>query len=160
MTTKFVKHLILVPAIAFLIAGHPRHTGAQATAITENLQFPIAFDVFVPCANGGAGEIVSVSGTLHEVFHITFDAAGAVHLKIHDQPQGISGFGQTTGMKYQATGVTQQQLSTNPFTFVNNFRIIGQGPGNNFLIHQVFHVTVNANGEVTAFVDHASAECR
>jgi hypothetical protein len=160
MTTKFVKHLILVLAVALLIAAHPRSTSAQATAITENLQFPIVFDVFVPCANGGAGETVSLSGTLHEVFHITFDVNGGVHVKIHDQPQGISGFGQASGAKYQATGVTQQQSNTNPFTFVNNFRIIGQGPGNNFLVHQVFHVTVNANGAVTALFDRPSIECR
>ena len=160
MTTKLVKNAILLVAVAFLIAGHTRSASAQATAITENLQFPIAFVVFVPCANGGAGEIVSLSGTLHEVFHITFDANGGVHVKIHDQPQAIRGFGQASGAKYQATGVTQQQSNTNPLTFVNNFRIIGQGPGNNFLVHQVFHVTVNANGAVTALFDRASAECR
>jgi hypothetical protein len=86
--------------------------------------------------------------------------AGGVHVKSHAQPQGISGFGQTTGAKYQATGVTQERFSINPFTFVNNFRIVGQGPGNNFLVHEVFHVTVNANGTVTAFVDRVSVECR
>jgi hypothetical protein len=156
---KLVKSAFSLLAFAFLIA-QTRSISAQATTTTENIQFPILIEVFVPCANGGAGEIVSLAGTLHEVFHITFDATGSVHLKIHDQPQGVSGIGQTTGAKYQGTGVTQQQLSTNPFTFVNSFRIIGQETGNNFLIHQVFHVTVNANGEVTAFVDRASAECR
>jgi hypothetical protein len=43
---------------------------------------------------------------------------------------------------------------------VNNFRIIGQGPGNNYLVHEVFHVTINANGEVTAYVDNFSIECK
>jgi hypothetical protein len=45
-------------------------------------------------------------------------------------------------------------------TFVNNFRIIGQGPGNNFLVHEVFHITFNANGSITAFVDKFSVDCR
>src|SRR5437870_11727085 len=45
-------------------------------------------------------------------------------------------------------------------TFVNNFRIIGQARGNNFLIHENFHITINANGRVTAFVDNFSVDCR
>jgi hypothetical protein len=44
-------------------------------------------------------------------------------------------------------------------TFVNNFKIIGQGPGNNFLVHQNVHITVNANGTLTASVDNFSTEC-
>ena len=43
---------------------------------------------------------------------------------------------------------------------MNNFRIIGQGPGNNFLVHETFHVTINANGVVTATVDNFSVECK
>ena len=43
-------------------------------------------------------------------------------------------------------------------TYINNFRIIGQDPDNNYLVHETFHVTVNANGELTAFVDNFSIE--
>ena len=76
------------------------------------------------------------------------------------------GVGLTTGDTYNATGVTQEQDSlplTNgatEFTFINNFKIIGQGPDNNLLIHQTVHVTVNANGDVTTTVDNLSVECR
>ena len=45
-------------------------------------------------------------------------------------------------------------------TFVNNFRIIGQGPGNNFLVHEVFHITINANGDVTVIHDSISVDCK
>ena len=45
-------------------------------------------------------------------------------------------------------------------TFVNNFRIIGQGPGNNFLLHEDFHITVNANGDVITSHDNFSADCK
>src|SRR6266571_2847053 len=30
----------------------------------------------------------------------------------------------------------------------------------NFLIHENFHITINANGRVTAFVDNFSVDCR
>ena len=138
---------------------------ARAAAITEttNLQIPLTLEVFVPCANDGAGELVELTGTLHVLLHITTDGRGGFHVKSHSQPQGISGVGLTTGDKYQATGVTQDVFHLTAGiteTFVNNFRIIGQGPGNNFLVHENFHITITPNGDVTAFHDNFSIECK
>ena len=133
---------------------------------TINLSVPTTLLVFVSCANGGAGELVLLSGDLHILIHETINSAGGLSFKEHFQPQGISGAGLTTGDKYQATGVTQDHVSIAanglPFeeTFVNNFRIIGQGPGNNFTVHENFHITVNANGDITAFQDNISADCK
>ena len=62
----------------------------------------------------------------------TANSAGGFHLKYHSQPQGLTGIGLTTGLKYQATGVTQEEINVNAAevtTFVNNFKLIGQGPG-------------------------------
>jgi hypothetical protein len=44
--------------------------------------------------------------------------------------------------------------------FINNFKLIGPGPGNNLLIHEDIHVTINANGTLTATHDHFTAECK
>lgn len=44
--------------------------------------------------------------------------------------------------------------------FVNNFRIIRQGPGNNLLVREALHVTVNAKGDITATVDNLSVDCK
>jgi hypothetical protein len=136
-----------------------------AAEVTTNDSIPVVIGAFVPCANGGAGEPIMVSGQLHVLFSTTIDENGGVHLKTHFQPQGISGIGLVTGDKYQATGVTQEHLNLlGPLpitdTYVNNFRMIGQGPGNNLLVHQTFHLTVNANGTVTASVVNSSVECR
>jgi hypothetical protein len=136
---------------------------AGATVVTTNVQIPYQDSVFVPCAMDGAGEWVDLSGTLHVLFHTTLNNNGGFHTKTHSQPQGVSGTGRTSGDKYQGTGVTQDNFNGNvgsQYTFVNNFRVIGQGPGNNFLVHQLMHVTVNANGEVTASVDNSSVECK
>jgi len=119
----------------------------------------------VPCANGGAGEPVALSGDLHILFTFTINGNN-VSLKSHFQPQGVTGVGLTTGDKYQATGVTQDHFKASlqngqfEMTFVNNFRIIGQGPGNNFLVHITTHLTGNANGVVTASVDNFSLDCK
>ena len=136
---------------------------AKASTFTVNVKIPINLVVFVPCAAGGAGELVDLNGLLHVLFHVTIDDSGGFHSKFHFQPQGVSGTGLTTGDKYQATGETQGTDNGKvgfESTFVNNFKIIGQGVGNNFLVHENFHVTVNANGTLTAFVDNFSVVCK
>jgi hypothetical protein len=155
-----MKPVIALLAVLSLVGVFSTATLAE---VITNDRIPFTISVFVPCANGGAGEIVDLSGTLHVVFHVTVDSDSGFHSKSHSQPQGVTGIGQITGAKYQATGVTQDQFNGkvgSEFTYVNNFRIIGQGPGNNFLVHQNVHVTVNANGEVTANVDNFRAECK
>ena len=159
------KAISLVLALTLASSLVAAVSAAPALAITTNDFVPFAQAVLVPCANGGAGEVVLISGTLHIQQHITINDNRA-NIKSHFQPQGAGGVGLTTGDTYNATGVTQEQDSlplTNEateFTFINNFKIIGQGPDNNLLIHQTVHVTVNANGDVTTTVDNLSVECR
>jgi hypothetical protein len=108
---------------------------------------------------------VTLTGDLHVLIHETIDSSGGYHFDAHFQPQGISGIGATSGAKYQGTGETSFRFNVPgppPFeqSFVNNFKIIGQGPGNNFLIHENMHITVNANGDLTVFQDNFSADCK
>ena len=144
--------------------GEVNITQPGSNSFSSSVIIPISIGVFVPCANGGAGEFVLLSGNLHSLFHFTDDGAGGFHAMNENNPQGISGTGTITGDKYQGTGVTLSHFNTSglPFnqTFVNNFRIIGQGTDNNYLVHQTFHITVNANGQLTALVDNFSVECR
>ena len=134
-----------------------------ASTLTQNTVFPIDVFVFIPCAAAGAGELVLLSGELHDLFHVTSDGNGGFHVRGHDNPQGVSGTGFSTGAKYQGTGVTQFEFTSKAGfeeTDVNNFRIIGQGPGNNYLVHDNFHVTVTAKGEVTASHDNFRIDCK
>ena len=109
---------MMVVIIGFMIP-----VNAEATTVTADNKIPISISVFVPCAVGGIGEVVDLSGELigrqwRFPFEIVF--------------QGVSGMGQTSGDKYQSTGVTQSDFNGNvrsEYTFVNNFRIIDQGSG-------------------------------
>src|SRR5438309_860151 len=128
----------------FLFAALALFTVQANAAKQINDISDINLTVFVPCAAGGAGEIVDLSGPLHTLITFTIN-----------------------GNKYQATGVTKDFSFKFSFqngqanqTFVNNFRIIGQGPGNNFLVHEVAHITFNANGTVTVFHDNFSIDCK
>jgi len=154
-----VATLASIGAMLALLAAPAR------AEVLINDSFLLNISVFVPCANGGAGEVVDLSGPLHELISLTINGNN-ISGTTHFQPQGISGTGETTGDKYQATGVTEDHFNSSfqngqfNETFVNNFRIIGQGPGNNFLVHENFHITVNSNGDVTTSHDNFSADCR
>ena len=138
---------------------------AAASVTTTNVIFPVDTDAFVPCANGGAGEIVALSGDIHDLFHFVING-NRFKGKVHTQPQGIRGVGLTTGDRYRGTGVTQETFGGSlvngqaTSTFVKTFLIIGQGPEINFIIHEVVHVTLNAHGELTAVVDNFSVTCK
>lgn len=154
--------LLIVVLLMAALAG-PTSASAAADSFTVSQNFPIDIVVFVPCANGGTGEEVELSGNLHDLFHVTFTPSGGFRLSGSDNPQGISGIGLTTGAKYQGTGITRFNFGGRvgaEETDVNNFRIIGQGPGNNYLVHDNFHITINANGTVTSFHDNFSVECK
>ena len=140
-------------------------TSASFAAVTtsDNESILINQPVFVDCANGGAGEFVILQGRLHTLFHTTFNQSGLAMIKTHSQPQGVSGVGQVTGAKYQGTGVTQDIFTArigNQETIINNFRVVGQGKGNDFTVHKNLHLTVNPNGIVTAWFDNLRADCR
>jgi hypothetical protein len=149
--------MCLVAVLAIVIT--PANAAVQVNDTTV-----ISLTVFIPCAAGGAGEVVDLNGPLHTLISFTINGSN-VSGYFHFQPQGISGTGETTGVKYQATGITQESFKNSlqngqaNFTFVNNFRIIGQGPGNNFLVHETLHFTVNADGTLTVFHDNFSISC-
>ena len=158
MKTNLMMAMTCLLALVFVAAS------ANA-AVQVNTTTDISLQVFVPCAAGGAGEIVDLSGPLHVLMSFTINGNNVSGVQ-HFQPQGISGTGETTGAKYQATGVTsttfQMSLQNGQAseTFINRFDIIGQGPGNNFRVHETAHITFNAAGTVTVNFDDFSVECK
>jgi len=157
------KSLFLAVTLVLMTVLTVAPASAQATTTTNNFQTFIDIVAFVPCAAGGEGEYVFFSGTQHGVAVTTIDDTGSFHTQLHFQPQGIRGEGLTTGTSYQWTGATQASFNGQAGyenTFINNYRLIGEGPNNNLLIHQSFHATVQPDGEVTIVVDDYSVECK
>lgn len=138
---------------------------AKATTFTSNQKLPFNSTIAVPCANGGAGENVDLTGDIHILIHTTLNGNNFT-TKYHFQPQGVSGIGETTGDKYQASGVSQEEIKGSfkngkyIDTYINNFKLVAPGKGNNYLVHVNVHITVNANGETTANVDNLNVDCK
>jgi hypothetical protein len=124
---------------------------------------PLFTTVTVPCAVGGAGEMVDLIGVTHAVFAVAHDGDGGLHIVTHFNNAGVSGVGLTTGNKYQASGgdyfVSSSGRPGNEFTLVNNFLMTAPGPGNNVRVHELVHVTTDANGVVTADVENITVDC-
>ena len=76
---------------------------------------------------------------------------------------GGSGIGEVSGDRYRVVGVNQrihiEGRVGSTETHVTTFGLIGPGPGNNLVGHLVYHITVNANGTVTALVEISRVEC-
>ena len=164
--SRALRTLIVIAGVSVGIVAMPAGIHGQAAGSKQNFAFPVTIVAFVPCANDGVGEFIQVTGNLHLLTHTVVNQSGITE-KLHFQPQGIAGTGVDSGDKYQATGVTQQitHTSSDPgavliFSFVNNFRMIGQGSRNNLLVHQTVHMTTNARGVQTASVDNSSVTCR
>jgi len=154
-------------AIALFLFGFG--TVQQSVAQATSVKVPITMLVFIPCADGGNGELVEMSGTLNIVTATNIDANGCAHVKVHFQPQQLTGTGSVTGKKYQGTGVTQATTFDKTVcgegciieeNFNNNFRMIGQGPGNNYMVHENTRVRINiCTNEVTIISSNSSIEC-
>jgi hypothetical protein len=140
-------------------------TAAQAgnTTIT-NTSTPISFSAPVPCANGGVGEVVDFTGTIHELIRTTVND-NHVSSTLEENFQGLKGTGETTGDTYVGNGHVTESLSgslTNgqlTETAVLHEAFNGQGSAPNLTISELFHITVNANGDVTTSFSDFEVTC-
>jgi hypothetical protein len=104
------------------------------------------------------GEDVQVSGTIHLVNQTQADGSVVGHFNY----QNVGGLGLTSGTIYQISAVDQVRLSA-PFPSsihsVQSFHLISRGSDSNLLVQVLYHITVDANGEVTASIDAFDMQC-
>jgi hypothetical protein len=164
MSALFFKRLpqAMVAIFTSLAAPH-----VAADVFHSNTSQPFAETLFVRCANGGTGELVDLSGQIHEDVFINTNKAGKVVVRTRSQLQGVSGIGRSSGDRYHASQEAQgsehiDTIDNLPFSFsfVDSLRVIGQGPGNNFTAHYMAHLTVSASGNVAADMTHFSSDCK
>ena len=153
------KILTLVTMLA-LAAGSTFPAYAQALTVTDRVTVP--FETVITACNG---EDVFLSGELLLIFHTTIDDRGGIHSKFTLVPRAVRGVGSLTGIQYKAVGGQRDQFNADadfaPLneTFTSMFNLVSQAGTDNLQIKATFHITIDANGEVTAFLDRFSAEC-
>lgn len=137
-------------------------TAAQAEVVS-NTTVSYAYAGFVPCANGGAGELMT--GTIDAHNLVTSTVNDNVDVWQFASELRGSLVGRVTGDTYRLTGVTrgtyteslQGDVSTS--TYVNRYRLIGPGAGNDLVVRETAHVT-RSGDDVVVRHDDFDIECR
>ena len=149
----------IVVAVVLAIAGPGEATPARV------IRVPVDSRLFLPCANGGAGEVVHFTGMILGVSSGTQDGAGGSHAHSVEVEQGVHGTGETTGRRYVEHFVNLFTSSTGadglPLVSTQQliYRVDSAGRGADSLIRIRNHTTINANGTVTVSFDDTTMEC-
>ena len=130
----------------------------------DNIIHAVPFEttLFVPCANGGAGENVVLSGFTNFVYRISWTDRGftsGYHENVHE----VKGVGAITGEKFTASGGTNGTVMG---SWVNDqwvgilnrqMRVIGQNTS--FTVKYKSHITVISDGTVKVNNIEQTADC-
>ena len=153
------KLIALIALTSLMTLGTP---GTALASVEENFTFPVEGIVF---ENICGETLTHTAGQLHVLITYT-ENDNRVSGMMHFQPQGAK-IVDESGRTYSGTGVgmvrfnePRDENGAVNFTAVDSFKLIGHGKAPNFLEQVVSHVTINANGEVTAEVEFASQQCR
>jgi hypothetical protein len=150
--------------LCMMVGTLPANASASTSTTISTVQ--INQSTFALCANGGAGEVINISGTMSSLFHITIDDSGGTHSVLkEDNLRGVQGIGEITGNKYQLIRANTQTFEVNSgglpitVTFESNFKLISHGSDSDNLAHILRHITINENGTVTTEIEKISAVC-
>jgi hypothetical protein len=140
---------------------------AQATTEHFDASYTIVDTQVGYSCIGGDGEDLLVNGPIHIHGTVTYDANGIGHWSYHENLQGVAAIGLQTGTQYRFVDTRNNNVSDHRTTTLGkeltstiNTRIVRQGSGIALRDHATFHVTYNANGDETAYVDHIVFACQ
>ena len=164
--TPLVSTVVVVAAACSDAPAAPRVDVQRPAfdAVTSTVKIPIE-ETYIGGAICGTPEAIQFTLREQLVLHETDDAAGCIHLLFVVNDKGTTGLGLTTGTKYHQTGATVETTHlTDSFPFVDTFifvvNLVAAGRAPNYRLHVNAHVTVNANGELTALVDNFTEGCQ
>ena len=153
-----MRKLLLAAVVALALAAVP---AASSAAVVQNVRVPLAATFFDPCT----GDVITFSGTIHLLVGVTPDGSGGFHLHVADNVSDVTGVGIPSGTVYHGVGGDWFELNARPpFPFETTqtdvFGLISTGSTPNLVANDTLHITVNADGTVTAQVIRVSFSCR
>lgn len=121
-----------------------------------NPNFTVVTPLDSTAYNECTGEFVHFVGTVYVAFGEVVDGSGGLHLTVQFRGR-LDGVGLTSGRKYSINNSSTESFNLNSNnwqfndTFTQHWKLISQGSADNGYVRQVFHVALNANGELTSF---------
>lgn len=161
MSVNRILALLALSLLALVCAGSQHVARAQATTVTSNATFPFT-ETTVTCDD----VFVTLAGKMHVLAHVTTDAQGGRHATLQINTEGVKGT-DVAGNKYVSSATNNDSLneagtmgSQSEHTVTTKFLLIGKGNLPDLLVKATMHITINADGEMTAEVTNVVAQCR
>ena len=145
--------------------GHSVTLAEDGRRALELLQADTRAPFDVVLFNECTGEAVDINGELEIRIRTTIDATGGIHGAFHLTPRHVRGVGVESGIAYHAVGGLHDSFNAAAdfaplvFTTTQMFNLVSQGGSDNLQAKFGLHVTVNAQGEVTAEISNFSLAC-
>ena len=160
-TPLMLPALTLGLALALMLTAFAPAARAQEEAPGPvNERLPVAFEAENPCT----GEALFVEGTLHLVGRTTEDAAGGLHLMGHSNLEGKATSASGAGYVLVPGGNNPVSVRSGALqTLASHSKFVRQGEGvaaDDFASSWIFHLTVDAEGNIDPVVDKFASECR
>jgi len=151
---RFIQAALLASALAFM-------PGAASAAVVTNVQAPLNITVVSPCN----GDVIAVTGSIHLLASSTSDGSGGFHITFMDNVSQVTGVGSVSGATYHGVGGDWFSANARPpfpveLTATDVFGLISTGSAPNFVVTDTLHITLNADGTLTANVARLSITCR
>ena len=156
-----MKKIIFFLSMVCFFTGLTAFTPPPPAIVTdEHFDFPVDEVDQNPCNH----EKIHVTGSVGIDIHTVINGNSA-NLSIHLQAtvDGVGNQGNTYNVLVNQNAHENVSLSGNGqgnTNVVTTLRFISKGSAPNFILRETFHITVNANGDVTVIRDDSSADCR
>lgn len=128
-----------------------------------NIESPFAFSTIDPCTS----DLINVQGTFHVHLDVTESKNGGFHAVFLSNLQNPTAFDTVTGQtctlqeQNQFIGGVTNQTPGGATEFMTELttRVVCPGPSNNDVIHAIFHLTIDAQGNPTAVISDFKMTC-
>ena len=161
-----MKTLALLGVVALAIAcdspTSPRAPLKAPTTASNAVVFNESVERAAVAINDCNGQLLFLTVRFHDVFALTFDAAGGFHLKVHEDSQG-RGTIPVTGPDYLINGTFDDEINATAGveqTIALHFNLLSKGKAPNEVANVDLHITVTPNGDVSSFHDHFRLMCQ
>ena len=141
----------------------PGNASSNASTRTGTVAVPFENTVFVPCANGGAGEDVSLTGKTNFVYQMTWTDHDFT-LVYHDNYHEVTGVGVSSGETFSGSGGTNGTVmgswvnSQWVGTMVRQVKVVGKNTV--FKVNETLHLIVTPDGNVVVSTREQNVTCQ
>ena len=117
--------------------------------------------------NSCTGEIINIISGIWHIEYTDIYNGSKENYQFHTNTSHYKLINKTTGVEYTGSYVSNASYSFNyinyfPFTYTSTLSVLltTPGGGNNSILKADFHLTIDANGNETAYVDNFRAGCQ